>query len=99
MITSKAYLDRLKELENLSYEYRDVDPHQEPIFNVNLNKRLIKVPDSFSKFLAVKGDHKAETIWFAVDRYFDGKDLSADEWDVYIDENSIRYINRSGWYK
>ena len=47
----------------------------EPVFNVFLNTRKIEVPSSFRQ-IAMKGDHKAETIWFTLDRYFDGQDLA-----------------------
>lgn len=52
-----------------------IDPETEPRFIVNSDKREIEIPDEF-KFLAVKTDHVSEKIYFEVDRYFDGEDLS-----------------------
>ena len=47
-------------------------PSDETIYNVNLNTREIEAPNS----LGAKKDHLAETIFFAVDRYFDNMDLT-----------------------
>ena len=52
-----------------------IDPETEPRFIINSDKREIEIPDEF-KFLAVKTDHVSEKIYFEVDRYFDGEDLS-----------------------
>ena len=75
MITSEYYATKLEELKNLSYIERDIIPSSEPVFNVFLNTRKIEVPSSFRQ-IAMKGDHKAETVWFTLDRYFDGQDLA-----------------------
>lgn len=47
-------------------------PENEPIYLIDLNKRTIKAPE----FLSVATDHDAEIIYFKVNRYFDGMDLS-----------------------
>lgn len=47
-------------------------PSNEQIYDVNLNTRKISVP----KYLSVKNDHQAETIYFKVDRYFENIDLT-----------------------
>ena len=75
MISSQSYIDRLKELQTLDYKNRPITPLKEPTFNVYLNKRQIEVPADF-KNLATKSEHKAEVIWFTLDRYFDGQDLA-----------------------
>lgn len=75
MITSEYYATKLEELKNLNYIERDIIPSSEPVFNVFLNTRKIEVPSSFRQ-IAMKGDHKAETVWFTLDRYFDGQDLA-----------------------
>ena len=75
MITSNYYADKLEELKNLKYIERDIIPSSEPVFNVFLNSRKIEIPSYFKK-IAMKGDHKAETVWFTLDRYFDGEDLA-----------------------
>ena len=87
MITSKTYSSKLDELLHVSYKERDVIPAQEPVFNVDLNTRTIEVPGHFRN-LATKGDHNAETIWFALDRYFDGKDLSLKSWEIVVDDRT-----------
>lgn len=83
MITSEAYQNKLRELENISIPDRPIKPEHETSFNVFLNTRKIEVPQSF-KQIAMKGDHNAETIWFTMDRYFDGEDLysSKKKWGV-----------------
>lgn len=60
-------------------------PGEEPIYNVNLNTRVIDTPD----FLSVSADHLSETIYFKVDRYFDNVDLTTMTC-------VIRYINADG---
>lgn len=87
MITSKTYSSKLDELLHVSYREREVIPSQEPVFNVDLNTRTIEVPGHFRN-LATKGDHNAETIWFALDRYFDGKDLSLKSWEIVVDDRT-----------
>lgn len=76
MITSSTFKDKFDEMLALSYEKRPITPLEEPAINVYLNTRKIDLPSNFQE-LAVQGDHKAETIWFALDRYFDGEDLIA----------------------
>ena len=46
-------------------------PSNEQIYDIDLNTRKISVP----KYLSVKNDHQAETIYFKVDRYFENIDL------------------------
>lgn len=47
-------------------------PSDEKTFDVDLNTREISVPT----FLSVSKDHRAETIYFLVNRYYEYKDLS-----------------------
>lgn len=75
MISAEYYIDQLGHIGQLEIPNKIADIETEPIFKVNLNTRKITVPNSF-KTLAMQGDHKAETIWFAVDRWFDGVDLA-----------------------
>ena len=74
MISLEYYVDKIKEISNLSLPDRIIDPENEPVFNVDLNTREIDVPSALRQ-IGVVGDHNAETIWFAFDRYFDGEDL------------------------
>lgn len=47
-------------------------PSDERTFEVDLTTRTITVPT----FLSVAKDHRAETVYFLVDRYYEYKDLS-----------------------
>ena len=57
------------------YEYIMVPLDEDP-FVIDLNKRTITVPASFSKCASVQTDTLAETIIFVADRYFDFMDLA-----------------------
>lgn len=48
-------------------------PSDEKIYNIDLNTRKVEVP----QYLSVKKDHRAETVYFTVDRYYDNMDLSS----------------------
>lgn len=65
---------------NAPYKYF-LMPLDEPVFEIDANKRTVTVPAHFSKNgIGVRGDHMAEVLYFKVDRYFDYQDLySVDE--------------------
>lgn len=46
-------------------------PESEKIYHIDLSTRKIESPD----FLSIEKDHMAETIYFTVDRFYDGIDL------------------------
>lgn len=72
MITnSEEYLDFLTKIENGTPTYELRIPSDEPIYEVDLNTRVINAP----KFLSVETDHDAELIYFSIDRYFENVDL------------------------
>ena len=72
MITnSEEYLDFLTKIENGTPTYELRIPSDEPIYEVDLNTRVINAP----KFLSVETDHDAELIYFSIDRYFENIDL------------------------
>ena len=75
MISLGYYEDKMVEIESLDVPDRIIDFKTEPYFKVNLNTREVTVPADFRE-LAVYGDHNAETVWFAIDRWFDGVDLT-----------------------
>jgi hypothetical protein len=51
-------------------------PLDEPLFEIDADRRVVTVPTVFSKNgVGVKGDHQAETLYFRIDRYFDHQDL------------------------
>jgi hypothetical protein len=95
MINAAEYKTLFDEIVILDTEpYKQPNPENEKIFYVDLNSRTINVPDEF-KSLAIQGDHLAETAWFVVDRYFDGRDLYNDVWGVQVevpDENNTRKL-------
>jgi hypothetical protein len=57
-------------------------PHDEPIYQIDLNTRKIETP----KFLSVLEDHNSEIIWFKVDRFYD-------DFDLYGCTCLIQYVN------
>ena len=76
MITEPSeFRQRLQEIQNsVKITFAHL-PSNEPRFIIDANSREINIPFEFS-FLGVIGDHKAETIYFEIDRYFDEIDLS-----------------------
>ena len=76
MITSvNEFKQRLQEIQWNSSAVFTTLPSNEPRIIIDANSREISIPVEFD-FLAVKTDHKAETIYFEIDRYFDAQDLS-----------------------
>lgn len=63
----------------------NVLPSSEKIYHIDLETRTIEAPE----FLSVSDDHRAETIYFTVDRYFDHIDLAT---TVCV----VQYINAAG---
>ena len=77
MITDPSeFRQKLQEIQNSANVTFTHLPSNEPRFIIDANSREINIPFEFS-FLGVIGDHKAETIYFEIDRYFDNEDLSA----------------------
>lgn len=73
MITpSKEYINFLQKIAKDVPTYQLQIPSDEPIYEVNLNTRVIQAP----QFLSVQDDHEAETIYFIMDRYYDQQDLA-----------------------
>jgi len=60
-------------------------PSTERIYEIDLNTRTIDAPE----WLSVETDHRSETIYFKVPRYFDHMDLTT---TVCV----IQYINANG---
>lgn len=76
MTTNPSELrQRLQEIQNSVNVTFTHLPLNEPRFIIDANSREINIPFEVS-FLEVIGDHKAETIYFEIDRYFDDVDLS-----------------------
>lgn len=58
-------------------------PLDEDVFEIDANKRLITVPNSFkTNGISVQGDQIAEVVYFKIDRFFDATDLN--EMDIFI---------------
>lgn len=69
-------------------------PMDEPLFEINANTRLIKIPNEFKNGISVQGDEVAEIIFFSIDRYYDITDFYSDyiipviQWK-YADETGV----------
>ena len=55
-------------------------PSNASLYGVNLNTRTIDAP----QYLSVLEEHKAETVYFLVDRYYDNMDLSQTVCVIYF---------------
>ncbi len=70
---SQEFLDLLYQIQDNNMPSLAVlAPGYEPFYEIDLNTRTISSPD----ILSIKTDHKAETVYFKVARYYDGIDLS-----------------------
>lgn len=79
--TPEEYMNRLANIQNQGgVSVVTIDPQNEPHFIIDADTRVITVPSAFT-FLALKGDHNAETIYFEIDRYFDDH-LDCDAFDT-----------------
>ena len=83
MIKSERYDELLNEIIYLDTSSFNGTIEQEKIFYVDLNTRKISIPPEFQT-LAIQGDHCAETVWFVINRHFDGKDLFDYTWGVQV---------------
>lgn len=77
----EEYYANIVEISKLSTTRSDpykyfLMPLDEPLFEIDADKRIINVPAHFAKNgVGVYGDHMAEVLYFRVDRYFDYQDL------------------------
>ena len=83
MIKSERYDELFNEIKLLDTSSFNGVIEQEKIFYVDLNTRKISIPSEFQT-LAIQGDHLAETVWFVINRHFDGKDLFDYTWGVQV---------------
>lgn len=79
-----ACLQQLAELERDPSKNIDpiftILPTTEETFEIDANKRSIKIPDNFARYgVGVQGDEVAEILYFSIDRYFDAIDLASKE--------------------
>lgn len=76
MITEPSeFMQQLQAIQDSTSVTYSTLPSDESRFIIDANTRSITIPPEF-QFLGVKNDHKAETIYFEIDRYFDAVDLS-----------------------
>jgi hypothetical protein len=59
-------------------------PLDEPMFEIDADKREIAIPSAFKNGVAVQGDNASEVLVFKIDRYFDYKDLGSEKITIYI---------------
>lgn len=78
----EGYYANIRDIAKLSTNFHNAPykyflmPLDEPIFEIDANKRTIAVPQHFAKNgIGVHGDHMAEVLYFRIDRYFDYQDL------------------------
>ena len=70
---NKEFVDLMWQLQtNAPTSKAVLSPTFEQIYEVDLNTRKIIVP----KYLSVKDDHQAETIYFKFDRFYENVDLT-----------------------
>jgi hypothetical protein len=74
----ESYYANIIKIAELSTDFHNAPykfflmPVDEPMFEIDADKRTITVPAHFSKNgVGVYGDHMAEILYFSVDRYFD----------------------------
>lgn len=95
--TLREYIEQLNKLVGVQGKYQYLRMPNEPVFVVDDTTREIVVPDVFRKNgLGVAGDHKAETIWFKMGRYFDGMDLNHFRGDNVEDGVCLIHWKRRG---
>ena len=91
MITSaKEYLANLQRIrnENLHTDVLQI-PSDELVYNVDLNARTIDTP----VYLSTESDHIAETVFFAVDRFYETFDLAQSTCIIqYINAKNEAYV-------
>lgn len=80
---SNIYTDEFKtflhqiQIQYPAMYYDNILP-SEPIIQVDLNNRFIDIEHSeYKEFLSMQKDHRAETVYFEMDRYFEDVDLAS----------------------
>ena len=77
MITnSNDFLTRLQEIENGIVSNKMINSTTESMVFIDSNARIIDTNKTLNNFVIVTDDNNAETIYFAIDKYFDNVDLS-----------------------
>lgn len=88
------YNSVLYKIQDLNRQYEIIPTKDDPIYDIDLNKRAIKAPE----FLSVFHDHNSETIYFKMPRYYDQVDLARADLCLIIQyENSNPDKNKRGF--
>lgn len=77
--------------ENRSLTSQGIDEEQAKahLINIDWNTRAVTLPSAYSSYISVLTDHRAETVYFSADRYFDDVDLTT----LTI---SVEFVNAHG---
>lgn len=97
MITTPSdYLELLYRIQDSNRQVTIIGlPKEEKIYEINLNTRTIEMP---SDIVTIKHDHNAETIYFKLDRYFDGVDLANEDIHIIVQyENADTRSTKKGY--
>ena len=95
MITNHTDYNNNK--ENTEYI---INPSTEHYIYIDSNRRIIDINNQLEQFVTVAGDNNAETIYFAIDRYFDNVDLFKKQCMIKYKNKygEISYIEPSDYY-
>lgn len=72
----REYYDLLQGLQNSASSVITTIPDTDNLIHVDLSKREIILPPAMREFLSIETDHRADTLYFEVDRYYDNVDLA-----------------------
>lgn len=70
--TPEEYFAYLFQIQSQNPPTVAILPSAEKVYEIDLNSREIETPD----YLSVERDHKSETVYFKINRFFDYMDLS-----------------------
>ena len=72
VMSAEEYYNYLLQIQSSNPPTIAILPHAEKIYEVHLDSRKVDAPE----YLSVTKDHKSETIYFKVNRFFDYMDLT-----------------------
>lgn len=95
--TVDRYISLLEEIqrttsaETVSVFNDDVDAAEakKHLIEIDWNTRAVTLPSAYSSYIGVVTDHRAATVYFSADRYFDNVDLTKLNF-------SIEFVNAAG---
>ena len=90
-IIAESYYDLLRTfVEEYVPKFSKISlENEQDLIYVDLDKREMTLPPNLSTFMAIAGDHRSETVYFIVDRFFEDVDLS------HL-SCAVEYINAKG---